>query len=142
MATYSRVATTTTDVIEIALRTRKLYRHSLKIIPWLQDTYEIDYHKKHMAKAVRTQFEKHSHIKSPYTASVLLHQGENELQEALNVWKTRSHVVKFFEPVVTDERDIWKRIWEGESLLPDLITITEDDVNWYYPPKLHTKTAQ
>jgi len=83
---------------------------------------------------IRKHFEKHSHIKSPYTASVLLHQGENDLQEALNVWKTRSHVVKFFEPVETDQRDLISRIWAGESVLPKLLPIDENCANWHYPP--------
>jgi hypothetical protein len=128
------VAQTTTSALELGARTRRLYRHALKIIPWLQDTYEINYEKDHMRAIIRHHFERHVGLDKGYTSSVLLHQGENDLQEALNIWKTRSHVVKFFEPDVIDNRSVLAKLWAGDISYKDLVEMNEDSASWTYPP--------
>lgn len=36
---YAHVAKTVSSSAEAAYRAKKLYRHAVKVIPWLQDTY-------------------------------------------------------------------------------------------------------
>jgi len=143
MALYHRVAQQVTSVAEASRRTQKLYRHAIKIIPWLQDTYELDYPKKEMKDTIKAQFTKHAHVRDITVIGTLLFQGENDLQEAINVWKTRSHVVKFFEPVQVDKRSIVDRILAGERVMSDKFKLTEDHANWVYPhPKSTNKQQQ
>lgn len=130
---YMRTATLTKNMAEAHIKSRKLYRHALKLIPWMQDTYTLEYTKKQMRDTIRSHFDKHGHIKEKDTIDVLVFQGENEVQEALNIWKTRSHVVKFFEPIAVDKRTLYDRMLEGEPVHGDRFVFDESDPNWVYP---------
>jgi len=130
MQHYSRAATTSVSLAQSQFRTRKLYRHALKVIPWMKDTYALEYDKKDMRDTIRGLFERQAHVKDRDLVDVLVFQGENDLQEALNIWKTRSHVVKFFEPTEVDKRTILDKLLEGEELP---YTHDENSPLWTYP---------
>lgn len=71
-------------------RTLTLYRRSIRLIPWLVDTYQLDdISKPQMMKIMRGNIERHKDVKDVDTLSVLIFKGEHSFQEAAMLWKTR-----------------------------------------------------
>lgn len=45
--------------------------------------------------SLREKFAQHKALEDPAVIDVLCYKGEQELQETLNVWKTKAHVQKY-----------------------------------------------
>lgn len=77
-------------------RTLTLYRRSIRLIPWLVDTYQLDdISKPQMMKIMRGNIERHKDVKDVDTLSVLIFKGEHSFQEAAMLWKTRYPSIVF-----------------------------------------------
>jgi len=116
-------------------RKQRLYRHALKLIPWTRSTYELDFTVRHMKNVIRSKFDENTELRDLSKIDQVLLDGENRVQEVMNTWQTRSHVVEFFTPKVRDTRTFIERIEAGEDV--DDAYVEEWDVNFHYPPKTH-----
>jgi NADH dehydrogenase (ubiquinone) 1 alpha subcomplex subunit 6 len=79
-----------------------LYRRSLKSIPLITRIYRLPYDKEEMKERIKFNFLQNSHLTDPHLIDMVVLQGENNLEEVVHSFQTRSHVLHFF--VDTDDR--------------------------------------
>eukprot|EP01111_Echinosteliopsis_oligospora_P004560 TRINITY_DN1755_c0_g1_i1.p1 TRINITY_DN1755_c0_g1~~TRINITY_DN1755_c0_g1_i1.p1 ORF type:complete len:168 (+),score=39.65 TRINITY_DN1755_c0_g1_i1:112-615(+) len=111
---YTKTATSARTVLEAHARSRELFRKSVRLIPWISDTFQLDYSKREMTNRIRERFDQSKDVTQLEIINRLLHKGENEIQETLMLWKTRSHVVQFFETNTTDTRSFLQRFLDND----------------------------
>jgi hypothetical protein len=67
------------------------------MIPHITEMYGLRQPVSEVKAAFRAQFEKHSHITDPKTIDFLVMKGTGELSETLELFKTKTHVLKYLE---------------------------------------------
>ena|SRR3990167_1420374 len=81
---------------EVRTKAIRLYRASLRSIPFIIKNYELELNQVDMKNRIRSDFIRHSYVTSTGIADRLLFNGEVELKEALLIWKQKSHIEKYF----------------------------------------------
>jgi len=115
---FSQPFITSANLLQAEFRSRRLYYQSLKCIPWLIDSFKLEYSPRHMTKVIRGHFTKYSKLKDLNSIDVMIFKGQNELQEALNVWKVPDEVIHYFKVPPEDTRLKLDKIADGEKV-PD-----------------------
>jgi NADH dehydrogenase (ubiquinone) 1 alpha subcomplex subunit 6 len=87
-----------TTLAEASANAVRLYRQALRDIPVVIQNYNLELKPSVMKKAIREQFDKHRDVKDPQIVDILVFKGASELEEAILLWKTHSHVMRFFQP--------------------------------------------
>lgn len=73
-----------------------LYKQTLKLIPWIKETYNISLPIRAMKSRIRDEFEKYRQVRDPRVIEQLIFKGYQELEECQDHFKQRSHVSLFF----------------------------------------------
>ena len=82
----------------------RLYRYACRSIPYLQQSYKLPFSKTEMRDYIRHRFDEYKDLKDYNKVEMLVWKGEQDLEEALNVWKTRSHVIRTISPVINPQK--------------------------------------
>jgi NADH dehydrogenase (ubiquinone) 1 alpha subcomplex subunit 6 len=113
------IPTTTSKNVEEATKSAlRLYREAIRGIPRMKQAYQLDMPKEQIRRRIRQEFERNKNVTSVDKMDFLLFKGRVELQEAMNMWKTKSHVIAFLHPPKYDDlrapqNDFVKRFLAG-----------------------------
>eukprot|EP01113_Clastostelium_recurvatum_P039444 TRINITY_DN6022_c0_g1_i2.p1 TRINITY_DN6022_c0_g1~~TRINITY_DN6022_c0_g1_i2.p1 ORF type:complete len:131 (-),score=16.43 TRINITY_DN6022_c0_g1_i2:56-406(-) len=100
---------------EASARSLQLYKSVLRAVPSLMVSYDLEYPASVLKKRLRHEFEKNRNVRDIPTIDMLVFRGSNELEESVQVWKTRSHVEKYFAPPPPKEKTWLEKFYSGEE---------------------------
>ncbi|TPX34833.1 hypothetical protein SmJEL517_g02576 [Synchytrium microbalum] len=78
-------------------RALELYREWIRAVPDVVEFYQLDLPQPVIRNRIRAEFEKHRFVRDPSTIDILLFKGRTELEETMNMWKQKTHVLRFFD---------------------------------------------
>jgi len=84
------------SLAEAHRRGLRLYKTFLRSVPHIISKYELGFSVVQVRARITREFIKYKHIKDLMTIDFLLFKGTNELMELRNQWKTKSHVLGYF----------------------------------------------
>ena len=83
---------------EARLKVVRLFRSALREADSILRNYQLDLTRAEMRERIKQEFAKHTSVSDIKVVDLLVFKGATELEEAKLLWKTKSHVVRFFVP--------------------------------------------
>lgn len=83
---------------EARLKVVRLFRAAMREADSILRNYQLDLTRTEMRVRIKQEFEKHASVNDLKVLDMLVFKGATELEEAKLLWKTKSHVVRFFVP--------------------------------------------
>jgi len=103
--TFLAVKTTSSGSFDVARkRAITLYRAWQKGAPEVVALYLLEIPVSAIRSKVRQEFERHRYVTDLNTIDVLLFKGQAELQETLNYWKQKNHIMDHFRDYEVKEQ--------------------------------------
>ena len=75
-----------------------LFRAAMREADNIIRNYQLDQTRSELREKIKSEFNKHSSVTDTRVIDMLVFKGAAELEEAKMIWKTKSHVVRFFVP--------------------------------------------
>ncbi|XP_033117808.1 NADH dehydrogenase [ubiquinone] 1 alpha subcomplex subunit 6-like [Anneissia japonica] len=102
---------------EARRRVFQLYKAWWREIPHAIQQYYLDISVKQGRDKVRELFMKNAHIRDTRTIDLLVIKGKMELEETIQVWKQRSHIMDYFneDPNNKMNSDFLTKFYDGKT---------------------------
>ncbi|XP_003386735.1 PREDICTED: NADH dehydrogenase [ubiquinone] 1 alpha subcomplex subunit 6-like [Amphimedon queenslandica] len=101
---------------EAKRRVFNLYRAWYREVPRTIETYCLDISAKQGRNKLREQFTKNSYIRDPRIMDLLVIKGTMELEETVNMWKQKTHILRYFKQTERPRpTDFLSRFLEGHK---------------------------
>eukprot|EP01115_Flamella_aegyptia_P001158 TRINITY_DN118565_c0_g1_i1.p1 TRINITY_DN118565_c0_g1~~TRINITY_DN118565_c0_g1_i1.p1 ORF type:complete len:169 (-),score=47.84 TRINITY_DN118565_c0_g1_i1:52-558(-) len=87
------------NMTEASRNATRTYRRMLKSIPTVIKAYQLEYTPEQIKRKIRHDFESHKEVKDVEISDMLNFKALQELDETLNLYKTKSHITNILAPI-------------------------------------------
>ncbi|KAJ3416584.1 NADH dehydrogenase 1 alpha subcomplex subunit 6 ndufa6 [Chytridiales sp. JEL 0842] len=91
------VTSTSRSSVAARRRTLDLYKTWLRSCPTIVEQHQLDLTTPVLRRRLRQEFERFRNVTDLPTIDVLLLKGRQEYEETVNMWKQKTHVMRYFE---------------------------------------------
>ncbi|KAI8057641.1 hypothetical protein BDF22DRAFT_661780 [Syncephalis plumigaleata] len=117
MSTLAVKAASSASIKECRIKALRLYRQWQIAVPTIIGIYQLDVPIPVFRAKIRQEFERHRNVTDPRIADILIHKGNVELEETMNMWKQPAQLMYSFwrEEQEPKPQDFLSRFYEGRS---------------------------